>query len=90
MTWQRTKFIAFLESQIKGRPIGVSFPIVDENEYNKTFQWLVSTYEYIPQENSWAQEFFIDRATDNDYVIMLNPPGINITVMTYEYYMATR
>jgi Ankyrin repeats (3 copies) len=81
--------ISLMESQVVHRPVLVSFAC-DRDRFDAFNNWMRNSYTWIPAKNM-VEVYYRDSTEDNDYVIVVSllPPGLNIYVMTYEYFMAT-
>jgi hypothetical protein len=94
---------SLMEAQVKHRPVMVSFD-ADGGIPEGFLEWMLSVYgsdlfNYRGQigENDVAEmtaSYFLDRAEDNDFVIDVRSRystkmGMEILVMTYEYFRAT-
>jgi ankyrin repeat protein len=84
------KLFALMESQVKNRPVMVSF---DGSLPGSFVTWMMKTYGYDLHE-FWHGAFdYLDRTEDNDFVIEVRPrysnvAGMEIVVMTYQYFLA--
>lgn len=81
--------ISLMEAQIKNRPVGISFSC-ERDYFYKFTRWMIDAYGFIPNSTQ-IEAYYRDSTPDNDYMIVVSmiPPGLNIYVMTYEYFMAT-
>jgi hypothetical protein len=81
--------ISLMESQVKNRPVGLSFPC-ERDYFYKFTRWMIDAYGFLPNATE-IEAYYRDSTPDNDYMIVVSliPPGLNIYVMTYEYFAAT-
>jgi hypothetical protein len=81
--------ISEMENQVKNRPVAISFNC-DRSHFDRFASWMAYTYELLPNPTI-SDAYYRDSTQDNDFVIAINimPPGLNIYVMTYEYFLAS-